>query len=396
MVVEDMEIDDYQRDRSRSPKRDDEGSRSRSPPARDRSPRRNFDRRPTYRDSYRSSSYRDSRSRDQKDNEYRAKTERNHGNSIFIGNLPFNCEWHDLKDHFKAVGEIIRADIVTNHGKSRGMGTVEFTDKESVQKAIDEFNHTEFLSREIFVRQDYPPPESKRDRYDERRSNRRYEERRYDDRRSNRYEERRSFDRRTINAPPPPPEGCEIFVGNLPFRTNWQDLKDLFRNVGDVTRADVRLDDRGRSRGFGTVIFSNKEDAEKAIETYQGYEIDGRKIDIRAGNSGKRIVEEDLRPKFTAKKNSEFTEDVVGDGEPSETIFADNLPFATANEDLFDLFETVGKVEKAEIKYNSDGRASGSAVVRFTNADDAASAIQKLNNYEYGNRPLKLSYAKLP
>lgn len=298
-----------------------------------------------------------------------------------------------MKDHFKSIGDIVRADIVMLGGRSKGMGTVEFRNKEDVQRAIDEMDHSTFLNREIFVRQDNPPPggesrappsrfDDRRSRFDDRRGGSRFEERRFDDRRS----ERR-----------PREEGFEIFVGNLPFRTNWQDLKDLFRNVGEVIRADVRQDDRGRSKGFGTVIFSNQEDILKAIEQYDKYELDGRRIDVREGRpSG---GQQNSRPQEQArvKKNSDFTEGVTGDNEiASETIFADNLPFATANEDLFDLFETVGKVETLEIKFAPNGRASGSAVIRFSTVDEAATAIEKLNNYEYGNRPLKLSYARYP
>lgn len=46
---------------------------------------------------------------------------------------------------------------------------------------------------------------------------------------------------------------------------NWATLKDIFREYGDVTFADVASYPDGRSKGFGTVTFSNREDAEKAI-----------------------------------------------------------------------------------------------------------------------------------
>lgn len=51
----------------------------------------------------------------------------------------------------------------------------------------------------------------------------------------------------------------------LPFRVRWQDLKDLFRKAGNVTRADVALTMDNRSKGHGTVLFATVEDAQKAI-----------------------------------------------------------------------------------------------------------------------------------
>ncbi len=59
----------------------------------------------------------------------------------------------------------------------------------------------------------------------------------------------------------------------LPFHTQWQDLKDLFRQAslnGPILRADVNLGPDGRSRGFGTVSFANDEDAERAVTMFNG------------------------------------------------------------------------------------------------------------------------------
>ncbi len=47
-------------------------------------------------------------------------------------------------------------------------------------------------------------------------------------------------------------------------------MKDLFRQAGAVQRADVALGADGRSRGFGTVSFSNEADAERAVRMFNG------------------------------------------------------------------------------------------------------------------------------
>ncbi|KAA1083204.1 hypothetical protein PGT21_017329 [Puccinia graminis f. sp. tritici] len=72
-----------------------------------------------------------------------------------------------------------------------------------------------------------------------------------------------------------------LFVGNLPFNLQWQDLKDLFRQAGNILRADVATTAEGRSRGFGTVLFATAEDAMKALEMYDGYELKGRPLKVR-------------------------------------------------------------------------------------------------------------------
>lgn len=61
---------------------------------------------------------------------------------------------------------------------------------------------------------------------------------------------------------------------------------------------------------------------------------------------------------------------------------------------MVELFSTIGKVEQAEIQYEPSGRSRGSGVVRFDNADTAETAIAKFQSYQYGGRPLSLSYVK--
>jgi RNA recognition motif-containing protein len=56
----------------------------------------------------------------------------------------------------------------------------------------------------------------------------------------------------------------------LPFQIQWQDLKDLFRRAGNITRADVTLGPDGRSRGHGNVMYGSIEDAQKGIQMFDG------------------------------------------------------------------------------------------------------------------------------
>jgi len=71
-----------------------------------------------------------------------------------------------------------------------------------------------------------------------------------------------------------------IFVRNLPFSLNWQDLKDKFRCVGDVRYAEIKQKD-GKSMGCGVVRFGSKDEAQKAIELFDRTRVDGREIEVR-------------------------------------------------------------------------------------------------------------------
>ena len=71
-----------------------------------------------------------------------------------------------------------------------------------------------------------------------------------------------------------------LFVGNLPFTTTDDDLRQAFEAYGTVDSARVILDrDTGRSRGFGFVEMPD-EAANAAIEALDGSELAGRQIKV--------------------------------------------------------------------------------------------------------------------
>ena len=72
-----------------------------------------------------------------------------------------------------------------------------------------------------------------------------------------------------------------IFVSNLSFRINDEDLKQAFSDYGAVTSAKVIKDNfSGRSRGFGFVEMTNDEEAAKAIEELNNAEFDGKVMTV--------------------------------------------------------------------------------------------------------------------
>ncbi|MDY0302794.1 MAG: RNA-binding protein [Candidatus Moranbacteria bacterium] len=73
----------------------------------------------------------------------------------------------------------------------------------------------------------------------------------------------------------------KLYVGNLSYSVKDGDLNQLFSQAGAVESA-VIINDRatGRSKGFGFVEMSNDDDAQKAIDMFNGQEIDGRKLTV--------------------------------------------------------------------------------------------------------------------
>ena len=74
---------------------------------------------------------------------------------------------------------------------------------------------------------------------------------------------------------------AKLFIGNLDYTVTGDDLKALFAQAGTVVDAVVIMDKMtGRSRGFGFVEMSSDEEAKKAIETLNGADLKGRKINV--------------------------------------------------------------------------------------------------------------------
>ena len=70
-----------------------------------------------------------------------------------------------------------------------------------------------------------------------------------------------------------------LFVGNLPYAMDNDKLSQLFAAAGTVVSAKVISDKySGRSRGFGFVEMSTDEESKKAVEMFNGKDVEGRAL----------------------------------------------------------------------------------------------------------------------
>lgn len=73
----------------------------------------------------------------------------------------------------------------------------------------------------------------------------------------------------------------KLYVGGLSYDTTEETLKKTFSEAGTVESASIIIDKvSGRSKGFGFVEMSSDEEAQKAIEMFNGKELDGRSITV--------------------------------------------------------------------------------------------------------------------
>ena len=73
----------------------------------------------------------------------------------------------------------------------------------------------------------------------------------------------------------------KLYVGGLPYSTSQDELQEAFAKAGAVVSASIIMDKMtGRSRGFGFVEMGSNDDAQKAIEMWNGQDFGGRKLTV--------------------------------------------------------------------------------------------------------------------
>ena len=89
-----------------------------------------------------------------------------------------------------------------------------------------------------------------------------------------------------------------LYVGNLPFSLDSASLEALFKQAGNVASSSVIIDRMsGRSRGFGFVEMSSETEAQKAIEMFNGKEVEGRKLIVNEARPKEDRPQRSFRPR---------------------------------------------------------------------------------------------------
>jgi len=73
----------------------------------------------------------------------------------------------------------------------------------------------------------------------------------------------------------------KLFVGGLPYSATDDQLRDHFAGAGTVVSAQIITDKfSGRSKGFGFIEMSSDEEADKAIQMFNGQDFGGRNLAV--------------------------------------------------------------------------------------------------------------------
>ncbi|MGD9930298.1 MAG: RNA recognition motif domain-containing protein [Mangrovibacterium sp.] len=80
-----------------------------------------------------------------------------------------------------------------------------------------------------------------------------------------------------------------IYVGNLDFKVNEDELKEIFEEYGTVNSSKVVTDNfSGRSKGFGFIIMDDQTEADKAVNELNGATLENRKMVVNEAKPRKQ------------------------------------------------------------------------------------------------------------
>mmetsp|Transcript_25887 Transcript_25887/g.36302 ORF Transcript_25887/g.36302 Transcript_25887/m.36302 type:complete len:502 (+) Transcript_25887:82-1587(+) len=278
---------------------------------------------------------------------------------VYVGNLSWDVAWQDLKDHMRAAGEVVHAEVITEaNGRSKGCGVVEFATDDEAQEAVKTLTDTDLKGRMIFVREDRETSSGAAGGFYQGGSSR---------------------------------KGTSVYVWNLAYETSWQDLKDHMRQAGNVDQATILTNSEGRPMGCGVVVYQRPQEAARAIRELQNSELNGRPMYVRedrqqgGGGRGGRGGRGGGRGGREGRGGHGH-----GGGAPGTQLYVGNLSFDTNWQDLKDFFGEHGDVQRADVMEGPDGRKKGFGIVRYFNKEDAEKAIKQCDGADLQGRNISV------
>lgn len=250
-------------------------------------------------------------------------------------------------------------------------------------------------------------------------------------------------------------QGTILFVGNLPFQTPWQHVKDHFRTAGKVRYTDLIADRSGRPKGSALVTMMTPEDADNAIRMFNETDFEGRRLIVRHFDDGPRppLVQREMMPPYNVQRRHFYGAGapggqmggvggpyhgnvgaqgpmggygsrggysngggymVGGEGDmgpmggdlsqdpvprprsslEGRKLFVSNLPFDCTSNALRETFQQVGNVERTEIILGRNNKSRGMGIVVMRTEQEALVAIAEFDGIEMASRAMSVRLDK--
>lgn len=178
-----------------------------------------------------------------------------------------------------------------------------------------------------------------------------------------------------------------IFVKNLDKSVSDDQLREMFVKFGEIQSCVIMRDDKGASKGFGFINFTDHEAAVAAVEEMNNKEVEGKKLYVgRAQKKAERLVT--LKDKFEKMKVERASK------YQGVNVYVKNLDEAIDDETLKKEFSRFGEITSCVIMKDEKDGSKGFGFVCFSQPEEADNAIKEMNTRMLGTKPLYVALAQ--
>lgn len=168
-----------------------------------------------------------------------------------------------------------------------------------------------------------------------------------------------------------------IFIKNLHPDIDNKALHDTFSVFGNILSCKIATDEAGNSKGFGFVHFEEDEAATEAVDAINGMLLNGQEVYVAP-----HVSRKDRQSKLEEAK-ANFT-----------NVYVKNVSADTTPEEFEEYFSTIGPVTSVHLEKDHEGNLRGFGFVNFENHNDAAKAVEDLNEREFKGQVLHVGRAQ--
>eukprot|EP01083_Nonionella_stella_P240057 839516_1 len=212
-----------------------------------------------------------------------------------------------------------------------------------------------------------------------------------------------------------------IYIGSISFELQEAEVRSAFEPFGKIMSMDMPLEFPGRSKGFCFIEFEDGDDAERAIETMNGFTLHGRQIKVGRPTALQRtaapqnILNAGLGGMSTGgmstgvmSENAQNVQDQVrhaiemtrsgvqpNAAAANRRVYVGSIAWELQSENIKQVFEAFGQVLSCQLIPNPEtGQHKGYGFVEFANEQSARDAVNNMNGFELCGRQLKVGPAK--
>ncbi|KAF3441761.1 hypothetical protein FNV43_RR15676 [Rhamnella rubrinervis] len=270
--------------------------------------------------------------------------------NVFVKNLSTSIDNMGLQDIFKKFGNILSCKVaMSEDGKSKGYGFVQFDSGESANAAIEKLNDSIIGEKQMYVG---------------------------------------NFVRRTDRIlPNPDAKYTNLYMKNLDPDVREELLQEKFSEFGKIVSLAISRDENGSSRGFGFVNFDNPDDARRALETMNGSQL-GSKVLYVARAQKRAERSQILRREYEEKRKEQILK------YKGSNVYVKNIDDDVTDEVLREHFSKCGTITSAKLMRDDKGISKGFGFVCFSTPEEAYKAVNTFHGFMFHRKPLYVSMAQ--